>query len=303
LDSLFGVQSIYIEIFFDEILVGGYRFIFYESKKLPSFLRSISRSITFFGEAISHPNFSKEKITALIDQAIAKFIREQKPIKFKVSNYYGEGIIPSVFSTTKSTSFDMAIIRLDQSEEELWDNVHSKHRNSIRKAEKSGVYVALSDDIDTFIALMKTTYESQEAKHSPNYTFIKEQFQRYAANGNALLYLAFHEGKAYNGALVTYLGEKAYYAFAGTIKNPWAAGNLTQWFIIKDLKARGLKTYSLGQVAIEGTSDFGDDKFISGITTFKMRFGPSLIRGISGQSILRPFANTCWSWMVKLITK
>jgi hypothetical protein len=303
LDRFFNNQSAYIEIFSAQILVGAYRFNFFESKRLPPFLRSISRSATFWGEALYNENFPKEEITVQIDTAIKKYLLEHNPVKYKFTNYYGSGISPAIFKTPTAKQFGMAIIDLTCSEEVLWEKVHSKHRNSIRKAEKSGVVIQVSDDIATFINLMKATYEGQDDKTAPNFQYITEQYKLYSKQGNAILYIAYQEGIAYNGALVTLLGDRAYYAFAGTVKNPWAAGNLTQWFIIKHLKERGLKSYSLGQVALDGESNFGDDKFVSGISTFKMRFGPAIEKGISVLEIRRPFANTIWNFLVKLLMR
>jgi hypothetical protein len=50
LNGRFNNQSVYIEVFCDECLAGAYRFNFFESKRLPKFLRSISRNTTFLGE-------------------------------------------------------------------------------------------------------------------------------------------------------------------------------------------------------------------------------------------------------------
>ncbi len=303
LDRFFKNESAYLEILSGTTLVGAYRFNYFESKRLPAFFRSISRSATFWGEAIYLPSEDRLLIAQLINTAIDDYLRDNKIVKLKYTNYYGAGISPELFHTAAAKEFCMAIIDLEQSEEQLWDRVHSKHRNSIRKAEKSGVTIAVSEDIDAFIDLMRVTYEGQEGKSAPNYDYIKAQYSLYAPQENAILYIAYHEGVAYNGAMVTLLGDTAYYAFAGTVKNPWAAGNLTQWFILKDLKAKGLKKYSLGQVALEGASNFGDVKFISGITTFKMRFGPDLEKGISTNIILRPFANKIWNLLVKMLMR
>jgi hypothetical protein len=302
-DTFFGSEPVYIEILKDNNLVAGYRFSFNESKRLPSFLRYISRRANFWSEAIHASEVDLVEIESLLSRAINEYLHKQRIVKVVYIDYYGYGITPSIFKRTDATKFRIAQLDLSLSETELWDNIHSKHRNVIRKAEKNQVRVELSTDIDLFIQLLQTTYEGQTSHSAPNSLYIKSLYEKYAPSGNILIYIAYHEDTAFSASIVTTCGEVAYYAFAGNIKNFWLSGQIIQWHIMKDLKAKGFKKYVLGQVKSGSDTGSSNDKFINGISPFKMRFGPTLAEGVSTVITLKPFASFLWNVLVKILIR
>lgn len=302
-DTFFSSESVYIEILKDHNLVAGYRFSFNESKRLPNFLRYISRRANFWSEAMHADEVDLVQIESLLSRAIKDYLHKQRIVKVVYIDYYGYGITPSIFKRRDSAKFRIAQLDLSLSETALWDNIHSKHRNVIRKAEKNQVRVELSTDIDLFIQLLQTTYEGQSGHNAPNSLYIKSLYEKYAPSGNILIYIAYHEETAFSASIVTTCGEVAYYAFAGNIKNFWLSGQIIQWHIMKDLKAKGFKKYVLGQVKSESDTSSDNDKFIKGISPFKMRFGPTLVEGVSTAITLKPFASFLWNMLVKILIR
>lgn len=302
LNRLFNEEAVFIEVYQSKRLVAGYQFSYYESKRLVSFLRFISRSINCWGEYLIVPDLEASVVAALLDKTLLQFIKERRISRSSFINQYGLAYFPSFYTKPSATKFRIAVIDLELPVDSLTTKLHAKHKYSIRKAEAAGVTVQKSTDIALFISLLKETYSTQVEKQGPNTDYIQALYTTYLAEDFVSLYLAYKDGIAYSGALITHCGDIAYYSFAGLKKSEWFAGHLNQWFIIQDLKQRGFKQYVLGQVAAEMEQKNDNEKFVKGITPFKLRFGPSLRDGISSRLIHRPFSNFIWNCFVSLFS-
>ena len=304
-EAFFQQEAYFIQYYVGEELVLGYQFFYWESKRLPALLRSISGNISFFGEPII-----KEKYLADKDQLIAAFndylpavIKQMNPCIGSFSSYFGD-YISSINIRAKSTThndFNIAYIPLDKSVEALWEGLHSKHRNSIRKGQKEGLRLVKNEDIDTFIDLLKSTYANQ-AEKAPNYVYIKNTYEVLAAQGLASLYFAYHGEQALTGALLFSYGKYCYYAFGGTVPNNLGAGNFLHWEIMSILQQEGFSKYFLGQVA-SGDGHAANVKFVEGISQFKRRFGTEEVPGSSDRYVFHPFKNSLWNWMKKALVR
>ena len=68
--------------------------------------------------------------------------------------------------------FGTYVIDLSESEDKLWERVHSKHRNVIRRAIKEGVEINLKLNINDFLNLLIYTYSKGGQKNPLNYDVI-----------------------------------------------------------------------------------------------------------------------------------
>jgi hypothetical protein len=297
-------SPIYFQLFENNELIAGYKVFIYESKRLPKFIRAISSSISFPAEPIILPSLISTRINEIkseIEKSIKQYCIDKKFTTASYGSYYGQFFEPlCIFEPSSKKEFNIAIIDLQKTEDELWADVHSKHRNVIRKAEKENVIIKAVDSLNEFIKLMESTYESQKNK-APNYEFIKKYYAVLKANNAVSIFIAYHNEIPLIGAFVTKLGNTAYYAFGGSTNNSLGAGNLLQWHIMKQLKSENISFYNLGQVAKE--DDESNLKFSKGISSFKRRFGVFEKPGISEKYILRPTANWLWNLLVKVLIK
>jgi lipid II:glycine glycyltransferase (peptidoglycan interpeptide bridge formation enzyme) len=146
-------------------------------------------------------------------------------------------------------SFQTGLINLNDSEKELFENViHSKRRNMIRKAEKSGIVITKygSEGFPVYFTLMKDMHRKAGLKeaHSDYYGKILDN---YYITGNALLLIAFHEEKPLSGVMLVGNNNVIHYwQGASTKETPnFGQGELLQWEAIKWAKKQEAKYYDL----------------------------------------------------------
>jgi lipid II:glycine glycyltransferase (peptidoglycan interpeptide bridge formation enzyme) len=161
------------------------------------------------------------------------------------------------------------LLDLSFGEERIWNKMEGRARTAIRKSEKSGVKVKISDDvsiIDKYYELSRALYTNQN-KIPPN----QKQFYKDLCFGelksNCRLFTAIYNGEVAACAIIVFFNNTAYYLDAVSDKN---YNNLCptsglQWEIIKWLIDNDISTY-----------DFvGSD--MPWIAKFKASFGGKLI--------------------------
>lgn len=186
---------------------------------------------------------------------------------------------------SKHIPFGSHVIDLYLDEENLWKNVHSKHRNVIKKAEKDGVVIECgrtqklvedyhSIDVDTW------KRSSKKAATTNHWKDLLDELGE-----NAIIYMAYLDGEPQSGAFFYYNKQMCYYMYGANKNNPHnGSGNLLQWKAILDMKAQGVKKYSFVGCRI---NEDENSKY-HGIQRFKERFGGELIRGYMFKTIFNP---------------
>jgi lipid II:glycine glycyltransferase (peptidoglycan interpeptide bridge formation enzyme) len=118
----------------------------------------------------------------------------------------------------------------------IWQGMEDKTRNIIRKAEKSGIRIDESEDIDLFIELNKKTFQRKGMK----YPHSRETLRRVDAvcqeRGARKIFLARDsQGKVYSALYLLYNAQTAYYLMSGAepeLRNS-GANSLAVWESIK----------------------------------------------------------------------
>lgn len=180
--------------------------------------------------------------------------------------------------------FGSHVIDLMLSEEELFMRMHSKHRNSVRRAEKNGV-VIVSGGKELISDYLKADVDTWARSDRDSYG--REFFEKILDNlkEKVVLYVAYKDDEPQAGACYFVNHRMSYYMYGASITNPEPGStNLLQWMAIKDMKAQGVEKFSFVGCRI---NEDEDSKY-HGIQRFKERFGGQLCQGYMFKSVLSP---------------
>lgn len=169
--------------------------------------------------------------------------------------------------------FGSYILDLSPSEEDLFKDLHSKHRNVIKKAMKDGVEITCGqENIDDCVSLIAETYVRQ-GKSASNESY----YRNLAVLGdNCDYWVARLDGKVQGCAIILWDKDTAYYMHGGSCNHPHSgAMNLLQWEVIRKMKARGVKKYDF----VGARASVMEGSKLEGIQRFKERFGGKLMMG------------------------
>lgn len=173
------------------------------------------------------------------------------------------------------------ILDLAKSEEELLKAMHHKTRYNIRLAEKHGLEVRESGDVNAFWKLLQQT-----AKEDRFYSHEKSYYEKllgfFSENSDIKgltfkkvkpfigLYLVWHEQKPIAGAIILTYGDTGYYLHGAMDRRykSLMAPYLLHWHIMKMLHVTGYMFYDLWGI---------DAKKWPGVTRFKLCFGGRMV--------------------------
>jgi hypothetical protein len=186
-------------------------------------------------------------------------------------------------------------ISLNQTEETLWSNLHSKHRNVIRNALKKEVkihngleYVELAYD------LIKATFKRSSLPFMNCNSFYRliKGLDQYVK-----VFIAEHRGEPQGCAVIPFSNYSAYYVYGGSVPTPLTgAMNLLQWEAIKYFNESGVRQYDFCGVRIN--PEKGSKQ--AGLYMFKERFGSQLFQGFMWKCSLHPIKSYIYSLGVRL---
>lgn len=180
--------------------------------------------------------------------------------------------------------FGSHVIDLTIPEDDLLMKMHSKHRNSVRRADRNGVTV-VSGGKEMIADYLKA--DADTWKRSGRDSYGRKFFERIINNlGNkAALYVAYKENEPQSGACYFYNKKMSYYMYGASITKPEpGATNLLQWKAMLDMKEKGVEKFSF--VGCRMNED-KDSKY-HGIQRFKERFGGKLYQGYMFKCVLSP---------------
>lgn len=191
--------------------------------------------------------------------------------------------ICSVYPTNSEyCKFASYIIDLTQTEDEIFNRFHTKHRNVVRKAIKDGLIVCHGDEYaEACYDIIKQTYERQGSKAGDNNEFVR---LRDVKNVD---YWVVKSGEDIQGCAVLLWskGFASYYLHGGSISHPHGGAlNLLHWEAIKAMKQRGVLHYDFVGARIK--PDEGSK--LEGIQRFKSRFGGDMEIGYMWRYINHP---------------
>jgi len=195
---------------------------------------------------------------------------------------YAFAIFKEVPNNCTFIPFGTYQVDLTKSEDELFKNLHSKHRNVIRKALKNKLIISTNNKDESYNLIKDTLIRQQQPYMSKDAINNLEN----KLNNNICFYTIKNNNFLEGSAIIIYNKHEAYYLLAGSsIKTSAGAMNLLIWQIMLDMKNLDVKTFDF--VGARINPQVGS-KF-EGIQRFKSRFGSTLKMGYLWKIPIKPF--------------
>ena len=234
-----------------------------KTKYFFKYISFVSKTIKIDDTSINEKDFLNNVILFLKKEKIYDFISQPKTNV--VFDEYPNGAAKALFGSY--------VIDLSLDEEQLWKNIHTKHKNVIKRAIKNNVEVKFGMEyFDDAYNIIKDTLNRNNMDIN-----IKEKLLEFAnANkNNILIACSYLDDNIQSGAIIIYDKYKGYYFWGGTNeKLTLGSNNLLHWEVIKELKRLGVKEYDFVGARIEPKTER-----LKGIQRFKSRFGSILKEG------------------------
>lgn len=185
-----------------------------------------------------------------------------------------------------------SVVDLTRTVEQLTDALHHKHRYNIGLAERKGVTIEESDDVETFWKLLQHTAEHDDFRTHDRayYQKLKTFFSHEHRALKVRLYLAHQGGRPVAGVLMLENGSTVHYLHGAMDREYRAlmAPQLMHWQLIQRYKDRGFHWYDFWGI---------DANKWPGVTRFKLGFGGTTVEYPGAFDIVRkPF----WRWLYKV---
>lgn len=213
-------------------------------------------------------------------------------------------IIPATTNTIFRTYPDGAqagpygtfIIDLTKSEEKLWTDLHSNHRNKIRGAIKKGIVVTNGMEyLDTAYELIRDTFKISKI----GFMDYKE-FKRImnALNDNVKIFVAKQQDHIHGCLVTPFSNYSAYALHSGRIpKADNGAMNLLRWEAIRHFHEMAVKRFDAVGVRINPEKGSKQE----GLLMFKKRFGGKLVQGYMWKYPIHPLKFAVYNLAVRLL--
>lgn len=161
------------------------------------------------------------------------------------------------------------VLHLSDAETVILAHMRKTTRYLIRQAEKLGVVVTESHEIDDFLRLYRQTAQRQKFVAHRG---IEAEFAVFSSRRQAQLLVASQGGQVLATALIIYFGDQAIYHHGASVQSKVPASYLLQWYAICAAKKRGMQWYNFWGIAPEDKPNHP----WQGITLFKKGFGGEL---------------------------
>lgn len=188
------------------------------------------------------------------------------------------------------------IVDLTLSEEELWKNVHSKHRNSIRRGEKSGIDIRIGgmELLKKYVEMSIETY-LRSYKNTEGYDYYEGIMK--GLKDNIVLFVAEKDGVPQSGGMFYYNDLISYYLHGASISRPEpGATNFLLWRAMMYFKDKGVREFSF--VGYHYDPEPGSK--LDGIQKFKGRFGGMLEKSYNFRYVQSPIAYKIYCFAMQL---
>lgn len=225
---------------------------------------------------------SKEREMAFLDTCMVLI-----KTRFRISHVLtsNSSIFKSYPAGAEYCKFGTYKVDLTQSEEKLFENLHSKHRNVIKKAQSINLLVEHGKKCaEEVVLLMNETYARQGA----NFSYGENYINRMNKMGDNVDWWVVKDkdGRLQGSAIFLWSkGGSCYYLHGGSCSHTSAgAMNLLIWKAMIEMKSRGVILFDF--VGARITTEQGSK--LEGIQRFKSRFGSVLEQGYMFRYIISP---------------
>lgn len=226
-----------------------------------------------FNEKYDILNFLFRKIKDLGRQEKADFIRvgsifERNQENKDIFKKMGFRDAPTFLNAEETWVLDLSL-----GEEELLKNMAKRTRYSIKRAQREGVIIEKSNNIQDIDKFYKIYQQTTKRKNFASYPidYLKKEFETFSVDNGAVLFFAIAKGEIVSSAIIIFWQDIAIYHHGASLKkySNLCASELLQWEVIKEAKKRGIKYYNFWGIAPENQKNHP----WQGFTFFKKGFG------------------------------
>ncbi|HPP64681.1 MAG TPA: peptidoglycan bridge formation glycyltransferase FemA/FemB family protein [Candidatus Paceibacterota bacterium] len=244
----------------------------------------LGRIIKIVSEPVINSSQNREEVYFMMENALEKL----HPLKidyldFAHSRLTNKKILEHL-KFTHIYKYNTYLVDLTKEIELIWKDIHKKHRNDIRYAQKIGVTIEETNNVKLFYDLSCETYARSNKIPTP-LRLLSAYYNAFGPFKMARIFIAKYQNKPLAAAFMLCYGDKILY-FKGATANQLirGSGNLLHWHLIQLFKQEGYKIYDFG-----GVSLVDEDQKLRGIKLFKSRFGGEELFCYGGIKILNPF--------------
>lgn len=159
------------------------------------------------------------------------------------------------------------------SEKELLANMKKRTRYSINKAQKDGVEIVSSQDLEGIKEFYEVYMETAKRQDFVPFSlkYVKKEFEIFSKENKILLFFAKYQQETVATAMVIYSNGSAFYHHGASTRNRSniTASELLQWNAILEAKKRGMSLYNFWGVVPESAKNHP----WAGLSLFKRGFG------------------------------
>ena len=164
------------------------------------------------------------------------------------------------------------LIDLTKSKEQLWNEVHSKRRNEVRRAKKEGTYFSVEyseDSLKECFSILHEVYYRAKLP-MPDYNFFYNLY-RMNSNSKLVILCAYYEDVIIGCMLALAFKDKIYDFYAGSMKKYYNKypNDLIPWEVFKWGKENGYKVFDFGGA--------GKPDVPYGVRDYKKKFGGEFV--------------------------
>ena len=242
-------------------------------------------------DTLTEENYNKEI------EEILFYLKSKKSIAF-ITCPPSYLIFPFPYKKGENAEFGTVKINLKNSEEDIFKDLHGKHRNVIRKAEKDGLKVEFGKH------LQQTCYKLiQETLKRENVFFESlDEFNRIceALKEQVQFFVVKKDTQVQGVAVIPFDSNDAYYLWGGSIKGTSAgAMNFMHWKVIQYFKEKGVLNYDFVGVRLNPAKD----SKLNGLKRFKTRFGGNVEKGHLWKVSLKPIPTLVFNLLYLIKTR
>ena len=306
--DILAVITDYANVFFQKIYVDFVRangeevYYCYNEDRIVT-IRYRNKMIFKLGVMPSEPfeikNAVKEELSTYLDEVM--YVIERKLGVQWINTTASALFMDTPTHKCKRIPFGSHVIDLDLDEEILWKNVHSKHRNVIRKAQKEGVTIEVGGEnlLSDYVELEQET-SKRTGRNASGYNYYLKQIK--SLQKNIKVYIAYYNGIPQAGGIFYVNRACCYYMYGATKRDAvTGAANFLLWSAIKKAKEIGVKEFSFVGCRI---NEDPNSKY-HGIQRFKERFGGELVVGYMFRYESKPYMYKlfCKAMQIRLHSK
>ena len=184
-----------------------------------------------------------------------------------------------------------SLLDINKPEDELLANMRKTTRYLIKKAEKDGVTIEMSDkpeDIDRFCTVYQATVDRQHFTPFSR-SYLENEFKTFAPHA-ARWFFARYQTETIAAAMIIYSSTAGFYHHGASIQkyNKIPAAYLLQWEAIKEARRRGCVRYNFWGISPENKPKHP----WAGLSLFKKGFGGYIEAYVPAQDL--PLTRKYW---------